>query len=191
MKVRGGQFGGSKLKMATGRKIRPATSRVKTAIFDILPMDLEGAVVLDLFAGSGSLGIEALSRGAAGSVFVDQSRKAGDLIKSNLALLGCRERGDVMVKAYQTAVNQLALEGARFHLVFVDPPFDQALAGRALAHLSKSGILADEAIVVCRTSTRESVEDGYGELALRKSRKYGDSLVNFFTFRPANKKEGE
>jgi len=166
--------------MERGGKIRPATSRVKTAIFDILPMDLAGAVVLDLFAGSGSLGIEALSRGAAGAVFVDQSRKSGELIKANLLKLGCRERGDVMVKKVSAAINQLSLSAAKFHLIFVDPPFDQALAGKTLAQIERSGILAGEGIVVVRTSIRERLFDSCGELKINDRRKYGDSVVKFY-----------
>jgi len=166
--------------MAPGRKIRPATSRVKTAIFDILPIDLEGAIILDLFAGSGSLGIEALSRGASGVVFVDQSRKSGELIKANLSHLGCFERGEVIVKKAATAINQLSAAGAGFHLVFIDPPFDQGLAGRTLAQLAGSGILADGATVVCRTSQREQVADSYDRLLLADRRKYGDSIVSFY-----------
>ena len=169
--------------MAKGRKIRPATSRVKTAIFDILPMDLEGAIVLDLFAGSGSLGIEALSRGANAVIFVDQSWKSGELIRANLSRLGCFERGDVIVKKASAAINQLAIIDIKFHLVFADPPFDQGLAGKTLAQLSGSGILKDSAIVVCRTSTREKVDDVYGTLALKDRRKYGDSVVNFYAQR--------
>jgi len=177
--------------MAAGRKIRPATSRVKTAIFDILPMDLSGAVVLDLFAGSGSLGIEALSRGAAGVVFVDQSRKAGELIKDNLSRLGCKERGDVMLKKASAAIAQLSVLGAKFHLAFIDPPFDQSLCGKTLALIARNGILADGAIVVARTSTRESVEDCYCALKLQDRRKYGDSLVHFYEFGgEINKEDG-
>lgn len=177
--------------MEKGRKIRPATSRVKTAVFDILPMDLSGAIVLDLFAGSGSLGIESLSRGAAGVVFVDQSRKAGELIQSNLSRLGCRERGDVMVKKAGAAVSQLSALGAKFHLAFVDPPFDQALAAKTLAHIARNGILADGAIVVLRTSTREPVEDGFGGLRLKDRRKYGDSMVHFYELVGESNKEAE
>jgi 16S rRNA (guanine966-N2)-methyltransferase len=180
MKVRAGKFRGSRLKMEKGRKIRPATSRVKTAIFDILPMDLSDAVVLDLFAGSGSLGIEALSRGAAGAVFVDQSRGSGELIKANLLKLGCFERGDVMVKKVAAAINHLSLSGAKFHLIFVDPPFDQSLAGKTLAQIERSGILAREGIAVVRTSTRERPEKSYGELKINDRRKYGDSMVSFY-----------
>lgn len=182
MKVRAGKFRGAKLKMEKGRRIRPVTSRIKTSVFDILPLDLSGAVVLDLFAGSGSLGIEALSRGVSGVVFVDQSRKSGELIKLNLSRLGCFEKGEVMVKKAAAAISQLAAEAARFHLVFIDPPFDEDLAGRTLAQLAGSGILADGAIVVCRVSQREQVAEGYGRLGLTDRRKYGDSVVNFYEF---------
>ncbi len=180
MKVRGGKYRGARLKMESGRKIRPATSRVKTSVFDILPMDLSDRAVLDLFAGSGALGIEALSRGAPGALFVDQSRKSAELIKANLAKLGCSDQAGVINKRVSTALNQLSLEGARFDLVFVDPPFDQDLAGKTLAQLESAGILNEDAIVVARTSTREQVGDHYGALQLKDRRKYGDSVVSFY-----------
>jgi len=189
MKVRGGKYRGARLKMMSGKKIRPATSRVKSAIFDILPHNLSGQIVLDLFAGSGSLGIEALSRGAEEVIFVDQSQKSARLIRENITKLGCREKSRVIVKKVSTALNQLALEGIKFDLVFIDPPFDQALCSRTLAHLAQSGILNEEAIIVIRHSLRESVEERYGELELKDRRRYGDSQVSFYLFQKEEKEE--
>ena len=166
--------------MEPGRRIRPATNRVKVSVFDILPMDLSGQYVLDLFAGAGTFGIEALSRGAFSAVFVDQSRKAGELIKANLTKLGCLGQARVVKKKASVALNQLALEGDKFDLVFVDPPFDQGLCARTLAQLARAGILAEDAIVVVRLSTREQTEESYGNLIRKDKRKYGDSIVSFY-----------
>lgn len=177
--------------MEPGRKIRPATSRVKTAIFDILPYDLSGAMVLDLFAGTGSLGIEAISRGASAVVFIDQSFRAGELIKDNLAKLGCLGRGEIIIKKANTALNQLALEGAKFNLVLIDPPFDQELSGRTLAHLAQSPLLAKGAIVVVRSSPREPLAEQYGRLVLKDKRKYGESIVRFYLWYPEVKEKEE
>jgi len=191
MKVRAGKFRGSKLKMATGRSIRPATGRVKSAVFDILPMDLSDQMVLDLFAGAGSFGIEALSRGADYAVFVDQSRKAVELIKANLRKLGCFEQAMVMTKKASVAINQLGLEGAKFELVFVDPPFDYGLCGKTLAQLSRAGILAKDAVVVVRASKREVTGEQYGNLIRRDLRKYGDSMVGFYFWSSRDEAENE
>jgi len=190
MKVRGGKYRGARLKMKPGKKIRPATSRVKSAIFDILPHNLEGILVLDLFAGSGALGIEALSRGAEGVVFVDQSQRSTQILKANLKKLGCEDKSQVLIKKASSAINQLALEGAKFDLVFIDPPFDRALSSSTLAHLSQSGILEEEAIVVIRHSLREKVEERYARLVLHDQRKYGESIVSFYLFE-VNEKEEE
>jgi 16S rRNA (guanine966-N2)-methyltransferase len=184
MKVRAGKFRGANLKMDSDSGIRPVTGRIKSAIFDILPMDLSGAIVLDLFAGSGSLGIECLSRGANGVVFVDQGSHSKELLRSNLAKLGCLERSFIINKKASAAVNQLGSEQAQFHLVFIDPPFDRNLCGITLAHIAQSGILADGAIVVNRSSTREKVESCYGGLVMKDQRKYGDSLVSFYDYKP-------
>ncbi len=179
--------------MDSGLGIRPATGRVKGAVFDILPMDLSKQLALDLFAGAGTFGIEALSRGAGFAVFVDQSRKAVDLIRANLKKLGCFEQALVMGKRAAVAINQLSLEGAKFDLVFIDPPFDQELCGKTLAQLSRAGIMAEGAVVVARTSKREVTGERYGGLVRRDLRKYGDSLVGFYFWRceGADKNEPE
>lgn len=169
--------------MLSGRKIRPLTSRVKASVFDILPVNLQNQMVLDLFAGTGSFGIEALSRGADFVLFVDQSRKAGELIKANLRKLGCYAQAEVMEKKVSVALNQLSMEGMKFDLVFIDPPFDRELMGRTLEQLSRSRILAQDAVVVARTSAREKTQDRYGLLIRKDLRKYGDSVVSFYVQR--------
>lgn len=179
--------------MSSGGKIRPLTSRVKASVFDILPVNLHNQVVLDLFAGTGSFGIEALSRGADFVLFVDQSRKAGELIKANLRKLGCYGQAEVMVKKVSVALNQLNLEGLKFDLVFIDPPFDRELMGRTLEQLSQLQILAPDAVVVARTSVREKTRDKYGLLIRKDLRKYGDSIVSFYVqgFKEEIEEKGE
>ncbi len=113
---------GRKLKVPKGQEVRPTTGRVKKAIFDILG-DVGGKRVLDLFAGSGGLGIEAISRGAKESVFIDKSLKACEIIAENLTLCGFSDRASIICEDYKKALRQLKDKGKRFELILADPPY--------------------------------------------------------------------
>ncbi len=180
MRVIGGRLGGRRLKGVSRKKIRPTSDRVKTAIFNILPRDLSGARVLDLFAGSGSLGIEALSRGAKQAVFVDQSRESFRLIKDNLRELGLLKQGRLLNKRAGPGMKELASEQARFDLVFMDPPYNGALADKTLALLESSDVLESAGIVVVEHGRDEKIVKAYHGLLLKDQRRYGDTMVSFF-----------
>ena len=120
MRVITGTARGRKLAALEGLEVRPTTDMVKEAMFSILQFEVEGANVLDLFAGSGQLGIEALSRGAAGAVFVDQRRDAASLIRDNLKLTGLEDRARVVCG---DAAAFLSSAGEKFGLIFIDPPY--------------------------------------------------------------------
>jgi 16S rRNA (guanine966-N2)-methyltransferase len=170
MRVVGGELGGRRLAAPRGRATRPTSERTREAVFSILG-DISGARVLDLFAGSGALGIEALSRGAAHASFIDSETAAIRTIVGNLERLGLRERALVTRADIATA----ALVAAEpLDLVFVDPPYLRAsdfgpLLTRALAPLLKPG-----ARVVSESDRREPLELG---LPLSLERRYGDTLI--------------
>ena len=151
MRVITGSARGRKLKTLEGGDIvRPTTDKVKEAMFSIVHFELENAVVLDAFAGSGQLGIEALSRGARSAVFVDESRAAVQLVRANLAL--CRLQGDVV---QGESLGYLRTCG-KFDLIFLDPPYDTGLLDKALENVVQFDILAEGGIIVCE-SRREKV----------------------------------
>lgn len=122
MRVITGLYKGRRLRTVKDLSVRPATDRVRQTIFNMLMnrLEFEGATVLDLFAGSGSLGIEAISRGAASATFVEQNREAADLIEENVATLGCEERAEVL---NMDAMDYIRRAEGAFHLVFADPPY--------------------------------------------------------------------
>src|SRR5271170_2626362 len=125
MKIIAGHARGRKLKAPAGLTTRPATSRMRESIFSrlLVRLDFDGLSVLDIFAGSGSLGIEALSRGAAHATFIDSSKAATAVIRENLAALELTDRGRIMPTDLRRALPQLSQEGKSFGLVFVDAPF--------------------------------------------------------------------
>ncbi|MGE5185912.1 MAG: 16S rRNA (guanine(966)-N(2))-methyltransferase RsmD [Acidobacteriota bacterium] len=177
MRIVGGTLGGRVIRAPAGAATRPTSEKVRQAIFNILP-DLEGGHVLDLFAGSGALGLEALSRGAAHVTFVDAAKPALAAVRANLDALGVTDRATVIAgDAVAAAAGQVPAEPWR--VVFVDPPYRSDLAVRAtgaipLAHL------APGAVIVIEHDRRNAPPDALGSLLRTDQRRYGDTLVSFY-----------
>ena len=152
MRVIGGQQRGRKLRAPRGTETRPLTARVRQSIFSRLASRdaIAGVRVLDLFAGSGSFGLEALSRGAMEVVFVDRAQAAGQAIRHNLSLLGLLDRADIINSDVNRALAVLAATGKNFGLVFVDAPFDADSTAEVLALVASLGLLAPEGMIVTR-----------------------------------------
>ena len=132
MRVIGGNARGRRLKVPRGQTLRPTAARVKEALFNILPHDLSGAKVLDLFAGTGNVTIEALSRGAAAAILVDSSVESGKAIRENLRRLHLTDRTKVWITPVARALRLLARRGETFDLIFLDPPYDCEWIDRTL-----------------------------------------------------------
>lgn len=143
MRVITGYARGRRLKTPENYDIRPTTDNVKESLFNIIQFDIEGRRVLDLFAGTGQLGIECLSRGAKSAVFVDESREAIAIIKANLKLCGLN--GTVM----QTDAISFLNGGGKYDLIFIDPPYDSNLYEEALETINFVDILSDGGIIIC------------------------------------------
>jgi 16S rRNA (guanine966-N2)-methyltransferase len=156
MRVIAGEAHGRRLRAPRGLATRPATARVRASIFSRLAArtEISGARVLDLFAGSGSLGLEALSRGAQQAVFVDSSRAAATAIRDNLRVLGLEERAQVLVADVERAIALLGARHARVDLVFVDAPYRNDISAAVLMALVTDGLLGEDAYVVVRQAGR-------------------------------------
>jgi 16S rRNA (guanine966-N2)-methyltransferase len=156
MRIIAGEAHGRRLRAPRGLVTRPATARVRASIFSRLAArtDPAGARVLDLFAGSGSLGLEALSRGASRAVFVDSSRAAAAAIRDNLRVLGLEERAEVIVASVDRAIATLAARGEHFDLVFVDAPYRNDSSAAVLQALTADGLLGADAYVIVRQAGR-------------------------------------
>jgi 16S rRNA (guanine966-N2)-methyltransferase len=183
VRVISGSARGRRLFSPTNARVRPTADRVKEALFSILNglMTFSGGRVLDIFAGTGSLGIEALSRGAVEAVFIDNHRESAALVRKNLALVDFESRSRVMVQEALLALEQLEKSGEPFDLVFLDPPYEQGLAEKVLQHLSGSPLLHDGSLVVAEISSREEMETAFGRLAVFDRRVYGDTAVLFLS----------
>lgn len=177
LRVTGGRLAGRRLR-APRSGLRPTGDRVRESLFARLP-DLEGAAVLDLFAGTGALGIEALSRGAASLVSVERARKAVAVLRANVAALRLDSSTRVMAVDVVEAVRRLGLDGVRFDLVLVDPPYASGEAKRALEALVEADVLAAGAVVVLERS-RSHPSPFVAGLAVLDERRYGDTVITRF-----------
>lgn len=180
MRVIGGNVRGRRLKVPKSGSVRPTAARVKESLFNILPHDLTGLRVLDLFAGTGNLTIEALSRGAAEAILIDASAQSGDIIHENLRRLGLSSRTKVWISPVSRALRLLARRGESFDLLFLDPPYEEQLVESTLQAIAGTGLLRGRGILVAEHSRREPVKKQYGDLALDDQRRYGSTVLSFF-----------
>ena len=176
MRIIAGEAKGRRLFAPPGMDTRPTTDRVRESLFAILAPRLDQAVVLDLFAGSGALALEALSRGAQWAALCDSSPAAIRAIRRNLSLAGFEARAQVLPGDWRGALRRL--QGPRFDLVFLDPPYRQTqLYGQAMEALEAAGLLAPDALVVMERLSKCAVEAPPG-FQVVDSRRYGDTSVD-------------
>ena len=179
MRIIAGAFKGRVLAPVKGRT-RPTAAKVREAIFAILGPVVQGVLLLDLFAGTGALGIEALSRGAAQAIFVEDHPEALKGLRRNLEALGLLDRSQVLPLPVVAALRKLAAQEGRFGLVFLDPPYGGGAAADTLRALAGAGLLLPQARVVAEHSRRETLPEAAGILALDTLRRYGDTQVAIY-----------
>ncbi len=184
MRVIFGRFGGRKLIVPSGYDIRPTSDKIRGAIFNILRS--RGAItdncnVLDIFCGTGALGIEALSQGAGFCAFIDKARKSLDLARDNVSTLGISKDDVHFMVRDAGALLERPKDYPRFDLVFLDPPYRRNLVGAALSALDKRGWLAQDACLVVETESRGN-EPLPAHYKLEDERIYGDTKVMFITY---------
>jgi 16S rRNA (guanine966-N2)-methyltransferase len=179
VRIIGGELRGKKLFSPGDRSIRPTADRLREAIFSIIAAEIQGAAVLDLFAGTGALGIEALSRGAASAVFVDRSRTTLAVLEKNLAACRLQDRARCARRDILKSLRFLAKFPPPFSLVFVDPPYRRGLMQPALDLLYQSRSTAPGALVVVEHSTADPLDDPGEAYRIEDQRRQGKTLVSF------------
>ncbi len=183
MRIVAGKWRGRTLRAPKGFTVRPTTDRVREAIFDILGDRVISAAALDLFAGSGALGLEALSRGARSAVFVEPDAAAFAVLARNIESLGTPDAEAIPLDC-RRALRRLRKRGSRFGLVFLDPPYGKGIAADAAAGLGGAGLLEAGATVVVEDAARAPVAaypEGWEAVA---DRRYGDTRVTIFEVFP-------
>lgn len=162
--------------MPKGRSIRPTADRVREAIFNIIAPHVPDARVLDLFAGTGALGLEALSRGASKAIFVDEQPQAVRLIHENVELCGAQERVEVIRAAVHLAIRRLVDRGDSFHLIFMDPPYGKGYVEKTVLQLDP--LIYPETLVVAEHHLNDALSSFIGAWTIWRERQYGDTKVS-------------
>lgn len=185
MRVIGGTAKGRKLKLVSGLSTRPITDKVKESLFNIIRMDVVGCTFLDLFAGTGSVGIEALSRGAKHVRFLDLNRRAIQVIRENLALVDLEEGSEIF---QMDAFSMLSRNpDVQFDYVFVAPPQYKDMWKKALVSLDgQPEWLVDDGWVIVQIDPREFEEVGLKNFSIFDKRRYGNTLLVFYERGPSN-----
>lgn len=185
MKITSGKYKYRKLQLPRG--IRPTTEKVREAVFSMIMPWLEGAVVMDMFAGSGSYGLEALSRGASHCYFSETSRANCRVIISNIENCEASEDCTVINSDYQTAIQKVSEKDVTLEVVFMDPPYEEvSYYSKGMEMLQESALLDDGSIVVAEHLYDNKLSDKYGDLSRIREKRYGSIGVDVYIYEKQN-----
>lgn len=180
MRIGSGEMRGRRLHAPRGERTRPTSGRLKKSLFDVLAGRLPDARVLDLYAGSGSLAFEALSRGASEAVMVERNRKACESIRRNASELRLAERVEILSMEVSSAISKLRHRGDRFQVIFADPPYRSSEAEDLLVQLGDGSLLAEGGLLVLEHHHKRELRERYGSLKHLRVIKAGESCLSFF-----------
>lgn len=190
MRIISGKFKGHHLVSFQADHIRPTTDRVKETLFNKIQFDVDGSKVLDLFSGTGSLGLEAYSRGAKSVHFVDKHPKSLEILLKNIAKL------KIPKADYQTTKMDILSFTQKFSsevydIIFIDPPFTEKMAHEVMVHLAKSKLFHSQTIITIESLKQERMDDQYGVLQRYDHKDYGDKVLSFFKMKSEDPQGGE
>ncbi len=178
MRVIGGCARGRVLKTRKGNETRPTADRVKESLFNILASLLPGSCFLDVFAGNGGIGIEALSRGASKCVFIEKNSHCVRIINDNLRLTGLEDRGKIIHREVDISLLELSNRKEKFEIIFLDPPYHSPDLGLALGRIASGSLLAKNGILVVEHHRQD--KDWYTQdWQISREKKYGDTMLSF------------
>jgi RNA methyltransferase, RsmD family len=177
MRIITGDYKGRKLETPVGYDIRPTTDKVKEAIFNLLMNDIYGKVCCDLFAGTGSLGLEALSRGASRCYFGDSARTSINLVKLNVKKCNAEEKSIIIPGDYQKVLGRI---NEKVDVYFLDPPYRAGLYEKCLSQIDSLDLLGSQGIILAEHGARDIMPENVGRLMKVKERKYGKTMVSIY-----------
>ncbi|HMV51351.1 MAG TPA: 16S rRNA (guanine(966)-N(2))-methyltransferase RsmD [Blastocatellia bacterium] len=180
MRVIAGQFKGRRLKTLEGLTVRPTSDRMRETLFNILAPRIEGARFVDLCSGSGAIGIEALSRGAAHVTFVESSRKAATVISENLRHCGIRENYKFVARDALTALKHFARDQQQFDIFYFDPPYDSGLYSPVLWQIARGNLLAEDGILIVEHRRQMVLAPNYDDLRPYRELAQSDACLTFY-----------
>jgi 16S rRNA (guanine(966)-N(2))-methyltransferase RsmD len=180
LRVIGGTARGVPLKSPDTKNTRPTLDRTKESLFNILMPYIYDARVLDLFSGSGSLGIESLSRGAKEAVFIDNSKYCRNIIIENLKKTRLEECATVMALDVFKAIKLLGGKSAKFDIIFLDPPYNMNFIAKTIQNIVEFDIIAEEGILACEHHVNEQAPERAGKLKKVRIKEYGETIYSFY-----------
>ncbi|MEG1311076.1 MAG: 16S rRNA (guanine(966)-N(2))-methyltransferase RsmD [Romboutsia sp.] len=180
MRVISGKVRGLKLNTPKNEDVRPTTDRVKESLFNMINPYIMESNILDLFAGTGSLGIECLSRGADKCVFVDVSKDSIDIVKSNIKKARVENESIVLKVDFKEAISRLKIQNNKFDIIFMDPPYYKNMFIDALQKIDSADLLNKDGIIVIEHDSKEVFPDNIGRLEKNKIKKYGNTTITFY-----------
>jgi RNA methyltransferase, RsmD family len=178
MRVVAGEFGGRFLKSLEGKTTRPTTDKVKGAIFNMIGPYFDGGLVLDLYAGSGSLGIEAVSRGMSEAILVEKDFRAQKVIQENIKMTKEEKKFKLLKMSAERALNNFTDE--KFNLVLLDPPYAKEEIVKNISNLESNSHLASDAVIVCETDKTVDLPENIGSWIISKEKIYGISKITIY-----------
>lgn len=191
MRVIAGEFRGRRLDRIEGMDIRPTSDMVKESLFNILGNDVIDSVFLDLFGGTGSVGIEALSRGAKHVVFIDAGIKSIKVLKGNLEHLNIKDNVEVFHTDYSTAISKLYKFKKQFDIIFIDPPYRTGMDKSALEEIDKNPILSQSGLIVVEHDSRDAMPQQVGKLYIYRTKQYGNTSLSFYSINKQTQQKEE
>ncbi len=180
MRVISGKARGLKLNSPKNDDTRPTTDRVKESLFNMINSYMMDSDILDLFAGTGSLGIECLSRGSRECVFVDSSKDSIAVIKSNIKKARVESESIVLNTDFKSAMSSLGLKNKKFDVIFMDPPYYKNMFEDALKGVDDKSLLKEDGVIIVEHDTKDKFPDNIGKLYKSRDKKYGNTTVTFY-----------
>lgn len=180
VRIISGIAGGIPIKVPPTDKTKPTLDRVKESVFAILQPYIPDTKVLDLFAGSGNLGLEALSRGADFAAFVDNSRLCTEVIKENINKTRMTEKAEVVQSDVYKAIRAFGNQGKQFDIILMDPPYSQNYVIKTLQMIEENGIIVENGLIAAEHIESELLPDRIGKLVKVRSKHYGDTVFTFY-----------
>lgn len=178
MRVISGIAGGLRLKSLDGLNTRPTLDRIKESLFNIISEEIDQKCVLDLFAGTGALGIETLSRGAGQATFVDSNRESVSIIKQNLEHTKLMNKAEIYSCDYETALKRIAEKNIKYDIIFLDPPYGEGLEYKAIEKILEYNLCGEGALIIVETE-KDNFEFGNEQLEIYDKRNYGRTAISF------------
>jgi 16S rRNA (guanine(966)-N(2))-methyltransferase RsmD len=180
MRIIAGKYRGRKIGFPKSPHIRPTQDKIREALFNVLARSISGVNALDLFAGSGAIGIEALSRGAKNVTFVDNNFKCVRIIKENLRNIDIEHMANILKMDALRAIKKLSETGNKFDIVFLDPPYYKGLSKKTLISLNQYDILSDTNIIVAEHFKKDILAYNISNIILCKQKRFGDTVLSFY-----------